>query len=115
MKDLRFRRLEQYRVGGSRDQMQLSVPLPKSPSGKAYQYSPNPEASPRLFLIGAPPEERVIPKERAARIRAGDLPPTIGFFFGQSDGTEMEEDLLFVTQARDAIARGYTVFYDSWW
>jgi len=27
----------------------------------------------------------------------------------------MEEDLLFVTKARDAIAAGYTVFYSSWW
>lgn len=50
-----------------------------------------------------------------ADIRAGNLPPTNGFFFGQSDGTEMEADLLFVTKARDAIAAGYTVFYDSWW
>lgn len=69
MKDLRFRQLERYRVGGTRDRMQLSLPAPKSPSGKIYQYSPNPDATPRLFLIGEAPEDRIITEEHRLRIR----------------------------------------------
>ena len=68
MKDLKFRQLEKYRSGGTRDLMELSLPLPKSPSGKFYQYSPNPEATPRLFLIGEAPEDRVIADEHGSRI-----------------------------------------------
>lgn len=48
-------------------------------------------------------------------IRSGNLPPTTGFFFGETDGSEREDDLCFVTKAREAIADGDTVFYSSWW
>ncbi|WP_216365661.1 hypothetical protein [Sphingobium sp. SA916] len=50
-----------------------------------------------------------------ADVRAGHLPPTSGFFFGESDGSESEDDLMFIATARAAIAEGKTVFYDSWW
>ncbi|MCC7362083.1 MAG: hypothetical protein IT317_21540 [Anaerolineales bacterium] len=52
MSDFRFRRLETYKVGGSRDRMELSFPLPRSPSGKVYRWCPNEECAPRLFLLG---------------------------------------------------------------
>lgn len=48
-------------------------------------------------------------------IRAGRLPETSGFFFGESDGSERDDDLAFVKAARDAIAEGKAVYYDSWW
>lgn len=48
-------------------------------------------------------------------IKAGTLPETCGFFFGQSDGSEVEDDLAFIAKAREAIAAGKTVFYSSWW
>ncbi|MDE0658565.1 MAG: hypothetical protein OXI79_02835 [Gammaproteobacteria bacterium] len=69
MKNLRFPRLERHRVAGTGDQMTLSVPAPRSPSGKVYQYSPNPEAVPRLFLLGDAPEDRTIPPGQRHRIR----------------------------------------------
>ncbi len=69
MTDFRFRQLEKYRVGGTRDRLELAIPAPKSPSGKNYQYSPNPDAAPRLFLIGHAPEERTIAPENQHRIR----------------------------------------------
>ena len=50
-----------------------------------------------------------------ADIISGDLPDTTGFFFGNSDGSETEDDLAFITAAREALAEGYTVYYDSWW
>ncbi|MGA1343720.1 MAG: hypothetical protein ACO33A_11895 [Hyphomonas sp.] len=37
------------------------------------------------------------------------LPPMSGFFFGESDGSQIEDDLEFVAKARDAIAAGLTV------
>lgn len=50
-----------------------------------------------------------------AAIKSGELPPTSGFFFGQSDGSESEDDLSFVSKAREAIEEGRAVYYDSWW
>ena len=48
-------------------------------------------------------------------IKDGNLPDTSGFFFGQSQPDEDEDDLLFVKEAREAIANGKTVYYTSWW
>jgi hypothetical protein len=48
-------------------------------------------------------------------VRHRRLPHTIGFFFGASDGSEQDDDLLFILNAREAIAIGKTVFYTSWW
>lgn len=50
-------------------------------------------------------------------IRAGQLPETRGFFFGESSGDdeEKEDDLRFVDEARKAIKDGQTVFYYAWW
>lgn len=50
-----------------------------------------------------------------ADIRADALPFTEGFFFGETDGSETEDDLAFIAAARAAIAEGKTVFYTSWW
>ena len=48
-------------------------------------------------------------------IKDGSLPDTSGFFFGQTDGSEREDDLEFVKKAREAIKEGKTVYYTSWW
>ena len=50
-----------------------------------------------------------------AAVNEGNLPPTSGFFFGQSDGSEKDDDLEFIRKARDAIAAGLFVYYESWW
>ena len=69
MRDIRFRRLERRRTGGTRDRMELSYPVPRSPSGKIYRFSPNAEAVPRLFLIGDAPEDRQVTDGNQARTR----------------------------------------------
>jgi len=45
------------------------------------------------------------------------LPATVGFFFGNNppDAESDAEDLAFIAKARDAIAAGKVVLYDSWW
>ena len=47
----------------------------------------------------------------------GALPQTTGFFFGDNppDDESLKEDLKFIQKARDAIADGDAVYYDSWW
>lgn len=69
MRDFRFHRLENHRVGGVGDDLQISIPVPKSPSGKVYQYSPNPDAVPRLFQLGDAPENRHVDPGNLHRIR----------------------------------------------
>jgi len=34
---------------------------------------------------------------------------------GESDGTEVSDDLHLITKAREAIAEGKTVYCISWW
>ena len=44
------------------------------------------------------------------------LPETAGFFFGtNSDDHYAEQDREFILSARNAIEKGYTVIYSSWW
>lgn len=56
-----------------------------------------------------------------ADVKARRLEPTDGFFFGPTEYTEEDwseiqrHDLAFINQAREHIAHGYTVVYDSWW
>lgn len=50
-----------------------------------------------------------------ADIKEKRLPRTAGFFFGESDGSESEDDLAFIGKAREALITGATVFYTSWW
>ena len=45
MRIRRFRRLERHRTGGARVQIELSYLVPRSRSGKLYQFSPNPEGA----------------------------------------------------------------------
>jgi hypothetical protein len=68
LREFRFNGLERRRVGGTRDQMELSVPVPQSPSGKVYRYSPNPDVAPRLFLLGDAPKDRTFSETKRARI-----------------------------------------------
>lgn len=52
MSSFHFQRLEKYKVGGTKDRMELGIPLPKSPSGKVYRWCPNEDCTPRSFLLG---------------------------------------------------------------
>ncbi|WP_414462477.1 phosphoglycerate kinase [Hyphomicrobium sp. DY-1] len=48
-------------------------------------------------------------------VRAGALPETSGFFFGESTPEDAEEDLAFIARARDALKAGKAIYYTSWW
>ena len=45
----------------------------------------------------------------------GELPETSGFFFGESQPEDKEDDLTFIEKAKDAIKQGWKVVYSSWW
>jgi hypothetical protein len=49
---MRFHSLEQYKTGQSGDTMQLGFPVPQTPDGRVYRYSPNEDAHPRHFVLG---------------------------------------------------------------
>jgi hypothetical protein len=67
MNRFRFRRLEQYHVGGSGDRMDLRIPLPKTPDGKVNHRCPASGCRPAVFQLGGAPEER--PEADATRLR----------------------------------------------
>ena len=55
-----------------------------------------------------------------AHVKDKALPETGGFFFGNDSYDDYEEyrkenDMQFITDARQAIADGKKVFYNSWW
>jgi len=50
-----------------------------------------------------------------AALRGNRLPHTEGFFFGETDGSELEGDLDFIRKAREALEQGETLYYSSWW
>ena len=48
-------------------------------------------------------------------VKSNSLPETEGFFFGESDGSEIEGDLQFIAMARESLNQGDRLFYSSWW
>ncbi len=69
MGDFRFKSLERFRVAGTRNETLLSLPLPRTANGMVYRRCPNLECSPGLFLLGDPPDGRIIDERHAHLIR----------------------------------------------
>lgn len=65
----KFKNLERYRVGGTDSNMSLAIPLPRTPSGRTYRYSPNENAHPRHFLIGDVVADYEVKAETRARMK----------------------------------------------
>jgi hypothetical protein len=83
---MRFRNLEKYKTGGSGSNMTLGIPLPKTPDGRVYRYSPNENAHPRLFLLGEREAEFLMPETLTARMtHPPGTPGTICPYSGISD------------------------------
>jgi hypothetical protein len=49
---MKMKNLKKYQVGGTGPNMDLSIPLPQTPDGRTYRYSPNEDAHPRHFVLG---------------------------------------------------------------
>lgn len=66
---MKFKNLERFRTGGTSSKMELSVPLPRTPNGRVYRFSPNEAAHPRHFLIGEYDENFVISTVAQTRMK----------------------------------------------
>lgn len=66
---MRFKNLDRYRTGGTGTRMQLSIPVPRTPDGRAYRYSPNEEAHPRHFVLGETVGPATTDADMLARMR----------------------------------------------
>lgn len=69
MTDIRFRRLEPYRIGGAGSRMELSLPLPRSPKGRFQRYCPSADCVPRRFQLSDPPPEQTVAREHQVLLR----------------------------------------------
>ncbi len=66
---MKFKNLERYRVGGTGSNMSLSIPLPRTPSGRTYRFSPNEDAHPRHFVLGNVVTDIEVTDEARARMK----------------------------------------------
>jgi hypothetical protein len=64
-----MKHLNRYRTGGTDSNMRLNVPVPKTPAGRVYRYSPNPHAHPRHFVLGNTVPDFIISDEARARMK----------------------------------------------
>lgn len=67
--DFRLKRLERYRTGGTGDKMELSIPLPQSPTGKNNRHCPRVGCVPGLFQLGGIIEGRELAEKDLPLIR----------------------------------------------
>lgn len=96
---MKMRNLKRYQTGGTRSKMELSIPLPRTPEGRVYRYSPNEDAHPRHFVLG----ERVaeISDDETRRVRMRQEPGSSKTICPYS-GTAGEDDEF--THPKDAEA-----------
>lgn len=66
---MKFPRLSRYRTGGTTGNMKLSLPVPHTPDGRVYRFSPNEDAHPRHFVIGNVVAEVTLTGELRARMK----------------------------------------------
>lgn len=66
---VRFKNLDKYRTGGAGNRMQLKIPLPKTPDGRVYRFSPNETAQPRHFVLGDVDRPAEIPDFMRVRMK----------------------------------------------
>lgn len=75
---MRLKNLERYQIGGTANKMQLAVPLPTTPDGRVYRYSPSETAYPRHFVLGNPKEGFSRPSNKTPRMKqAPGSPKTV--------------------------------------
>lgn len=66
---MRMKNLKKYQTGGTKSRPKLSIPLPQTPEGRVYRYSPNETAYPRHFVLGNPVDGFNIPSEKRSRMK----------------------------------------------
>ncbi len=103
--DFRLKTLERYQTGGTKDHMQLAMPLPRTSKGMVYRYCPNESCAPRLFLLGEATTDQTVPEDGKTRIRRVPHTPGITCPYCGLDG--LDNDFLFpgdIDAAREQVA-----------
>ena len=105
---MRLKNLERFKTGGAGNNMQLSIPLPKTPDGRVYRYSPNEDAHPRLFLLGERVSDFVLPETLTSRMThapgtPGTICPYSGTLADDSDFTHPDD----IAAAKEVVAHAF--------
>ncbi len=105
---MRFKNLERFKTGGAGNNIQLSIPLPKTPDGRVYRYSPKENAHPRLFLLGDRVPDFALPEMLTARMThapgtPGTICPYSGTLADDSDFTHPDD----IAAAKDVVAHAF--------
>lgn len=66
---MKFKNLSRYQTGGTGSKMDLALPLPRTPDGRVYRYSPAEDAHPRHFVLGEVKAEISPTPELRARMK----------------------------------------------
>lgn len=66
---MRMKNLNRYRTGGTKTRPLLSIPVPLTPNGRAYRYSPDENAHPRHFVLGGTDDAVETTPEKRARMK----------------------------------------------
>jgi hypothetical protein len=105
---MRLRNVERFKTGGAGNNIQLGVPLPKTPDGRVYRYSPNENAHPRLFLLGDRVPDFALPETLTARMThapgtPGTICPYSGNLAEDSDFTHPDD----IAAAKEVVAHAF--------
>lgn len=69
MNRFEFQRLRKYQTGGTHERMELSIPIPKSPTGKIHRVCPAATCIPGPFQMGGASESIAIQEKHYALMR----------------------------------------------
>ena len=106
---MRLKNLEKYKVGGTGNDMRLSIPLPTTPDGRVYRYSPNERAHPRHFLLGSRVEGVAPPEALTPRMtHVPGTPGTICPYSGIADDDEAFTHPDDIAAANEVVAHAFT-------
>ena len=115
---MRMKRLEQYRTGGTTRNMRLGVPIPRTPDGRVYRYSPNELAYPRHFVLGGRVSGYEVSQELSPRMthmpgQPGTVCPYSGIVADDDDFLHPDDKKAAIETVHHAAAEDVTdAFHD---
>lgn len=93
MSRFRFRRLEPHKISESVNEMVLSIPPPRSPTGKIHRCCPVPDCVPNLFQLGEAPSGQTIAEVQMKLVRRS--PGTPGITCPYCGHDAMDDEFVF--------------------
>ena len=86
---MEFKNLGRYQTSRRGSKLDLEIPLPKTPDGRVYRYSPNEAAHPRHFVLGDVKTDVPLTEELRARMKhEPHSPMTVCPYSGVSGDTQ---------------------------